>query len=448
MADRREISGWGRWPRVLCAIATPSDPQEAACRIPAMDRVIARGLARSYGDSTLNPTGVISTSRLDRMISFDPETGVLVAEAGVTLGAIIAAFLRRGFFLPVTPGTKFVTLGGAVASDVHGKNHHHDGSFGDHVAWLDIADGEGRVHRCSPHENPDLFNLTFGAMGLTGIVLRVALRLRPVASAWILQRTLVAPGLDAAIDLFEAHHDASYSVAWIDCMARGAELGRSLIYLGAHAGVEVLDAERARAPLASPPRRARRVPFDAPGFALNRFSVGLFNRLYYARGRGVEAERLIDWDSYFYPLDSLLEWNRIYGRRGFAQYQCALPLAGARDGLAALLGAIAEAGCGSFLSVLKRFGPGAPQRPLSFPLEGYTLALDFPLSATALRLMDRLDAITRAAGGRLYLAKDSRMSAETFRAGYGYVLKSFMSRRAALAGAERFASCQSQRLGL
>lgn len=445
MRRREEISGWGRWPRALCALSVPEDPAAAARQIPAAHSLIGRGLGRSYGDSALNPAGVMLSARLDRMISFDPESGVLVAEAGVTLAGIIAAMLPRGFFLPVTPGTKFVTLGGAVASDVHGKNHHHDGSFGDHVLWFDLADGEGQVLRCSPSENAELFHLTFGAMGLTGIVLRVALRLRPVSSAWIAQRTLVAADLDAAIDLFEAHHAAPYSVAWIDCLARGEQLGRSLIYLGRHAEVGTLDPVRARAPLSAPPRRPRRVPFDAPGFALNRLSVSLFNRLYYARGRGAEAERLIDWDSYFYPLDSLLEWNRIYGRRGFAQYQCALPLAGARDGLAALLDAIAAAGCGSFLSVLKRFGPGAPQRPLSFPVEGYTLALDFPVSAAALRLLDRLDAITCAAGGRLYLAKDSRMTADTFRSGYGPGLDRV---RAVRAGAGRFASCQSQRLGL
>lgn len=448
----REFSGWGRWPRRRCRTATPPAPGDVARALAAGTPAIARGMGRAYGDCALAPALTLSTRRLDRMIAFDPETGLLEAEAGVTLAAAIAAFLPRGFFPAVTPGTKFVSLGGAIAADVHGKNHHGAGSFGDHVAWFDLLGPDGATRRCAPDANPDLFRATLGGMGLTGVVLRAAIRLRPVETAWIRQRTLPAPDLDAAIAAFEASLDATYSVAWIDCLARGPARGRSLVQIGEHARLAELPPERAAAPLAAPARPARRVPLDAPAFALNAWTVRAFNALYWRAGTraapGGETGRLVDWDSYFYPLDALLDWNRIYGRRGFAQHQAALPLACARDALAEMLDAIAASGLGSFLAVLKRFGPGAPDRPLSFPIEGYTLALDFPLAPEALTLMDRLDEITLAAGGRLYLAKDSRMTQGTFEAAYGAGRTAFARLLAAQPEGTRFASLQSQRLGL
>lgn len=449
----REISGWGRWPRRRCRVAAPASPEAAAALLAeAEGPAIPRGLGRGYGDCAMAPALTLSSRRLDRMLAFDPTTGVLEAEAGVSLGAVIATFLPRGFFPAVTPGTKFVTLGGAIAADVHGKNHHGAGSFGDHVDWLDLTGPDGATRRCSRGENPDLFAATLGGMGLTGLVARAAIRLRPVETAWIRQRTLPAPDLDAAIAAFEANLDATYSVAWIDCLARGASRGRSLVQLGEHARAAELAPdlapERRAAPLEAPRRPSRRAPFDAPGWALNPLSVRAFNGLYWRAGLRGPRERLTDWDSYFYPLDSLLEWNRIYGRRGFAQYQSALPLAAAREALAEQLEAIAASGLGSFLAVLKRFGPGAPDRPLSFPIEGYTLALDFPLTSEALTLMDRLDEITLAAGGRIYLAKDARMTQATFEAAYGAGRTAFARLIAAQGGAGRFGSLQSRRLGL
>lgn len=440
---RARLSGWGRWPVRDCAILTPAAPDPAA--FPPEGEFIARGQGRGYGDCAMNPAGVLSTRRLDRLTAFDPETGVLVAEAGVTLARVIEAFLPRGFFPMVTPGTKFVTIGGAIAADVHGKNHHLAGSFGDHVLWFDLLCGDGEVRRCSPESESALFNATFGGMGLTGIVLRAAIRLQRVESGWIDQKTVAAADLDEAFAAFEAHMDATYSVAWIDCLARGAARGRSLVHIGEHAP----GAGRAD-PFGIPRKRQRRVPLDAPSFALNRFTVRAFNHVYHRAGVKAPAEREVDWDGYFYPLDALLEWNRIYGARGFAQYQNVLPLATARDALAEMLDVIAASGRASFLAVLKRFGPGAPQRPLSFPMEGYTLALDFPLSPEALTLMDRLDEITLAAGGRLYLAKDSRMTQATFETGYGAGLGAFSRLVDAERerGGARFASLMSRRLGL
>ena len=446
MSNTQELSGWGRWPRRACHVATPGDPG-ALDQALAEGSAIARGLGRAYGDSALNPECTVSTARLDRLISFDEAAGELVAEAGVSLAQIIETFLPRGFFPAVTPGTKFVTLGGAIAADVHGKNHHVAGAFGDHVAWFDLTGPDGKTRRCSPQENPDLFHATIGGMGLTGVITRAAVRLLPVETGWIRQRTVVAPDLDAAMSTFEDNLDATYSVAWIDCLAGGTAQGRSLVYLGEHALAGDPDLPRGD-PLQPPSRRKKKIPFDAPSWALNRFSVKAFNHLYFRAGKRAPESQLIDWDTYFYPLDAVLEWNRIYGARGFAQYQCALPLETSREGLSAQLDAIAGAGLGSFLAVLKRFGEGADQRPLSFPAEGYTLALDFPLSPAALTLMDRLDEITLAHGGRLYLAKDSRMTQCTFEESYGTDASGFAKLRAALPEGTRFQSLQSRRLGL
>jgi FAD/FMN-containing dehydrogenase len=441
------ISGWGGWPRRTCRISVPVDPFRVADALIG-ESAIARGLGRAYGDSALNPDCTVLTRRLDRLLAFDAETGALVAESGVSLARMIEVLLPRGFFPPVVPGTKFVTLGGAIAADVHGKNHHIAGSFGNHVLWFDLLTIDGGVRRCSPSSNVDLFQATLGGMGLTGIVLRAAIRLLPIESGWIRQRTIVAPDLNTAIDAFEANLASTYSVAWIDCLAGGLARGRSLVYLGEHASRADLPPGMAAHPFATPRRSARWFPAYAPSWIMNQWSVRAFNHVYFRKGYRQPPDRLVDWDRYFFPLDSILEWNRIYGRPGFAQYQCALPLAAARDALTDMLDAIASGGLGSFLSVLKRFGAGVPDRPLSFPVEGYTLALDFPLSPAALTMMDRLDEITIAAGGRIYLAKDSRMTQRTFEAGYG-------AGRAALsvviprsAGNRSFASLQSRRLGI
>lgn len=447
MSAAEDLDGWGRWPRRRCRVARPAAPDLAA---QALDRptAIARGLGRGYGDCAMNPELTVSTARLNRFLAFDTEAAEMTAEAGVSLAEIIATFLPRGFFPAVTPGSKFVTLGGAIAADVHGKNHHREGAFGEHVAWLDLLGGDGRIRRCSAQENPALFRATLGGMGLTGVVLRAAIRLKRVESAWIAQRTIVAPDLDAAIAAFETNLDATYSVAWIDCLAAGASRGRSLVYLGEHATRAQLPADRVADPFAIRSRPALTAPMDAPSWALNRWSVRAFNHVYFAAGRRAPNKVLVDWDRYFYPLDALRRWNRIYGARGFAQYQCALPLAVARDALVEQLDAIAAAGLGSFLAVLKRFGVGAPDRPLSFPIEGYTLALDFPLTGAALTLMDRLDDITLAAGGRLYLAKDSRMTQGMFEAGYPAAGAALAAAMAEGAGGARFASLLSRRLGL
>ncbi|MCX7567517.1 FAD-binding oxidoreductase [Sulfitobacter sp. F26169L] len=437
------LSGWGRYPVLNASVHAPRSFAELQDDVRTAQSVIARGNGRAYGDSAINTAATIKTRHLNRMLAFDPETGQLIAEPGVLLGDIIAAFLSRGWFLPVAPGTKFVSLGGAIAADVHGKNHHKDGSFRNCVDWVDVMDAQGAVTRCSGLENPVLFDHTLGGMGLTGVITRAAIRLRSVETAWMVQTTYPAANLKAAMDIFEANLEASYSVAWIDCLATGSTKGRSLVTLGEHARLNDLPKDRAQTPFDVPNKRTWTVPFEAPGFALNKVTARAFNALYYRTGSRKAGQQIINWDSFFFPLDAILHWNRIYGRKGFAQFQCVLPLGASQAGISALLSAIAKAEAGVFLAVLKRFGP--QRSAFSFPMEGYTLALDFPINPRSLRLLTELDRITLDHGGRFYLAKDARMSADVFAASDKRI-EAFRAARQDNGWKNSFASAQSQRL--
>ena len=438
----RQLAGWGRYPVLDCRTSEPSTAEDAAAALAGS--VIARGNGRSYGDASLAPDGTLITSRLDRMLAFDPATGELACEAGTLLADIVSTFVPRGWFPPVTPGTKWVTVGGMIAADVHGKNHHGAGSFCEHVEWIELALGDGTVFRCSRDNHPDLFAATCGGMGLTGIILTASFRMIPVETAWIAQTVERAANLDHVFAAFEANKHRTYSVAWVDCLATGADLGRSVIFFGEHATAEQLPPSERAAPFRQALRKPRRVPFDFPALALNRLSVRAFNTIYYRQQRG--AGGLATLDSYFYPLDALLEWNRIYGRRGFVQYQCVLPLAASRKGLTDLLAAAAREGNASFLAVLKLMGRESFGL-LSFPIEGYTLALDFPVNPPTLRLLERFDAIVAAYGGRVYLAKDARMSAAMFASFYPR-LPEFRDVRRKYGLEGRFGSAQSVRLGI
>ncbi len=420
--------------------ATIGDAAAAFANQPA----IARGNGRSYGDSSLSPTCTTITSRLDRILAFDETTGTLTCEAGTMLADIVAVFIRRGWFPPVTPGTKFVTVGGMIAADVHGKNHHVAGSFCEHVLWLDLALGDGTVLRCSQTDHSDLFAATCGGMGLTGIILRAAFTLIPVTSAWIEQTVERAPNLREVMALFERASDRTYSVAWVDCLARGSDLGRSVVFLGEHASAEQLPRQHAADPLELAPRRSLRVPIDLPRMALNRMFVSAFNALYYRRHQ--PSRGFVDVDRYFYPLDALLEWNRIYGKSGFVQYQCVLPRAASYSALSALLDSAAREGNASFLAVFKLMGSGSFGH-LSFPMEGYTLTLDFPATDMTLRLLDRFDAIVAEHGGRIYLAKDARTTRAMIEAGYPK-LPVFREVRRRYGVDQRFRSAQAARLEL
>ena len=406
-----KLSGWGRFPVHDANVVSPRDLSMLVdCVKSGMS--IARGNGRAYGDSAISLSNTVHTKHFNHMLEFDRNTGHLVVESGVVLADIIDAFMPIGWFPAVTPGTKYVTVGGMIAADVHGKNHHKDGGFGNFVNWIDLMDAAGNIVRCSSQENSELFNWTIGGMGLTGIILRASIRLRSIESAWIRQETIAAPNLDHAMESLENSGDSTYSVAWIDCQSTGDRLGRSLVMLGEHAKLSDLSGKKRTDPLNAGKKRKITVPIDFPSWILNGFTIGVFNRIYYLNGKRKTGTNLVDWDSYFYPLDALLGWNKIYGRNGFAQFQCVLPQSHSQTGLRSLLSAIVASGQGSFLAVLKKLG--SQSGGISFPMPGFTLALDFPVNRKSLSLMADLDRITLNHGGRFYLAKDSRMTAKTF----------------------------------
>ncbi|HEX5724537.1 MAG TPA: FAD-binding oxidoreductase [Longimicrobiaceae bacterium] len=417
LARLQPLSGWGRFPVQACRLYRPEKRSELAevLRSHPAGGCVSRGLGRAYGDAALNQDGgVVSHLRLNRLLDFDPATGVLECEAGVSFAEILATFLPRGWFLPVTPGTKFVTVGGAVAADVHGKNHHRDGTIARFVERLTLLTPARGVLHCSPDENTEVFWATVGGMGLTGAILAVRLRLAPVESAYVTVDEERTPHVDAALERFAESDDGyRYSVAWIDCLATGRALGRGVLMRGNHAPAAQA---RGRDPLALPHRRGTRVPVELPAGTLNRFSVAAFNRLYRA-AHPDRAGRLVDLDAFFYPLDAVRDWNRLYGRRGFVQYQAVLPLERGRDGMVRLLEALAASRRPSFLAVLKRFGDANPGL-LSFPLAGYTLALDLPVAAGLVEFVHGLDRVVLEHGGRVYLAKDATLTPASFAAMY------------------------------
>ena len=433
-----KISGWGRYPVVEARVAWPKSAAgvDEALR-SCGEGSIARGLGRSYGDSSLS-ANMISTRWLDHLLSFDAQTGLLHCEAGLSLSGILEVFAPKGWFLPVTPGTRFVTVGGAIASDVHGKNHHVAGCFCDHVESIELLVEPGRTLRCSPSENAGLFRATCGGMGLTGIILSAAIRLKPVKSLLIDQTTYKSPNLRESLELFARHEDKPYSVAWIDCISGGESLGRSLLMTGDHASEGGLQQAGGSSRI--------ELPVDMPPALLNRFSIRAFNTLYYHRIRAKSVESRLHYEPFFYPLDSIGSWNRMYGRNGFTQYQFVVPKEAGYPAMDRILKEIVASGRGSFLAVLKAFGK-RNDNLLSFPVEGYTLALDFRIERELFPLLDRLDAMVLGYGGRLYLTKDARMGAETFKRSYPE-WERFQAVREAHGARGRFISQQSKRLGL
>lgn len=443
-----ELTGWGRYPTFETAVFEPATPIEAAHLQEGLVGFAPRGNGRAYGDAAIGMTSCLCLSEIDRFCSFEETSGRLTVEAGVLLADIIAEFLPRGFFPPVVPGTQLVTVGGMIAADVHGKNHHVAGSFGEHVESFSLALPDGEVVTCSPEIHADLFDATIGGMGLTGSVLQATFRLSRIETGWIKQNTIVARDLAQALSVLSQHNEAPYSAAWIDCLASGAALGRSLIYLGEHASKADVEALKPGAPSA-PSRRQRRlaVPVDLPGFTLNRWSVAAFNEIYFRKGaRTAGTPFLNDADPFFFPLDGILHWNRIYGRRGFLQHQSVVPAEHAHDVIGEILDRIAKRGNASFLAVLKKLGPSS-RGLMSFPSPGFTLALDLALDKGIFAFLDEIDALVAAASGRIYLAKDARQSRATFEAGYPN-LQRFREIRRRIGAEGRIASRLSDRLGI
>jgi FAD/FMN-containing dehydrogenase len=413
----REIHGWGRYPRGRAELVRPERLREVAP--PATGAVIARGQGRSYGDAAMSSNGVVMlTERLNRFLHFDEANGELTAEAGTTVAELLDVLLPRGFFPTVTPGTKHVSLGGCFAADVHGKNHHRDGAFAEHVNEIELVTADGERRRCSRQEDSELFWTTAGGMGLTGLITQLTLKLLSVESVWVIARNHPARDLDALFEMLEDdEYDDKYSVAWVDALARGARLGRGILTTGHHATLDELP-QSFISPLARDATSSYQVPFDFPSWILNRTSLAAFNEIYFRRQSSRQTSFVASLDSFFYPLDRIDNWNRMYGSRGFTQYQCVLPASTSRRGLRLLLETLAASTCSSFLAVLKRFGP-EDEGPLSFPMEGYTLALDLPMTGPELfSVLNRFDELVLEHGGRVYLAKDSRLAPGSFRRMY------------------------------
>ena len=419
MIEARDVAlapttSWGRVLRSRARVAEPAYRDELAtafARGSSAEPALAHGLGRSYGDVCLNGGGhLIRTGRLDRLIAADWSTGVVRAEAGLTIGALLTLAVPRGWFVPVTPGTKFVTLGGAVANDVHGKNHHGAGTFGCHVRRLGLLRSDGEVIEIGPDDRPQLFAATVGGLGLTGIVVWVELKLDRIASSDFTVETERLRDLDGFFRAAEAGSDWPYTVAWVDCLAKGRTLGRGLYSRGRHAedGPLVPHADRAKL----------KVPLDAPAALLGPASVRLFNAAYSRQPAG-GVPRRVPYGKFLYPLDGIADWNRLYGTRGFFQHQSVVPLAEAPRALQRLLEFTSEARQGSFLVVLKLFGPRPSPGILSFPREGATFALDLPnRGAETMRLLGRMADVVLEAGGRLYPAKDATMTGAQFRQGF------------------------------
>jgi len=441
----QQLSGWGRYPVEECRVYRPEKRRGAGDVVRACEEtLIPRGLGRSYGDAAINGGGaVLDYSRLNRMLDFNAETGVLECEAGVSLAEILDVFVPRGFFLPVLPGTKFVTVGGAIANDVHGKNHHVDGTFSRYVDQLTLMTPAGETLVCSPDENSEAFWATVGGVGLTGLILSARLQLRPVKTAYVRADYVRAANLDAALSAMDESDDRyTYSVAWVDCLSKGGALGRSILMRSNLAGPD--EAPRGADPLRPKKKAGKTVPLNFPGFALNPLSIKAFNTLFYAMHRSVDG-KIVDFDSYFCPLDSIGHWNRMYGKKGFSQFQATFPF-GESAGLTELLELISGSSCASFLAVLKRMGTQGPGM-LSYPSEGYTLTLDIPMRRDLVPLLRNMERLVLNRGGRMYMAKDATALPETFAQMYPR-LDEFRAVKERLDPQYRFSSTQSRRLGI
>ena len=401
------LPSWGNYPKADNIVYRFDNRQALRKIIHECSEWIAYGNGRSYGDSALGPN-LIHVKPYNYLLSFNEETGILHCQAGVLLSEILEVFIPRGWFLSVTPGTKFITIGGAIASDVHGKNHHTAGSFADFTVEFTMMLPDGEVVKCSRKVNSELFRATCGGMGLTGIILEAKIKLKQIRSSMIDQITIKTKNLKETFEAFEKYKGYTYSVAWIDCLANGDQLGRCLLTIGEHAddgGLDYVSAKKTT------------IPLEFPSLILNNLTMKLFNRLYYLKAKNGVSRQKVGIDSFFYPLDAIGHWNRIYGRHGFTQYQFVLPLEKSYEGLEEILTHVAISVKGSFLAVLKLFGKSNANW-LSFPMEGYTLALDFKIESSLFERLNELDEIVLKYGGRFYLSKDARVAKATFEEGY------------------------------
>lgn len=404
-----KVSSWGRLSADEHKVVPLTDPATLANTLHNNTPGVSIGMGRSYGDACLNPGGTLwKTTGLDHFISFNAATGRLVCEAGTLLRDIQRMAVPQGWMLPVTPGTQLVTVGGAIANDIHGKNHHKFGTFGDHIIQLSLLRTDGESLECGPNLRADWFHATVGGLGLTGVITTIELQLRPIKGPWLQSETIPFMGLDQFFHLAdESEADWEHTVSWIDCLAGAA--GRGLFMRANHCDILA----------ARPKARHLSIPFTPPVSLVNAWTLKPFNWAYFTANKRKAGLTLCDYESFFYPLDNIQNWNRVYGPGGFYQYQSVVPREVGQEAIQGMLREIAQSGQGSFLAVLKTFGNEPARGMLSFPQPGVTLALDFPnRGLKTLALFERLDAIVRQAGGRIYPAKDARMPRDLFESGY------------------------------
>ena len=402
----QKVTNWGNFPVVEKEIKSEDSIEKIKDFVRNNNEVIARGNGRCYGDASLSEH-IFSTKRLNKFISFDRLNGVIECESGVLLSEILEVIVPQGYFLYVTPGTKFISVGGAIASDVHGKNHHAEGCFSEYLETFSLLNENSEVITCSRTQNEDKFWATIGGMGLTGIILSAKFKLKNIETAYIRQESIKAENLDEIFKLFDESESWTYNVAWIDCLQTGKNIGRSIMMRGEHAFKHELPKKFQQNPLRLKQKFIPKVPFYFPDFMLNKWSVKLFNYLYFNKQQKKEVKNFVDYETFFYPLDVVNDWNKIYGKKGFIQYQMVIPKEKGKAGMKKILETIAKSGNGSFLAVLKLFGKENPSAYNSFPLEGYTLALDFKVNPKLAKLVSDLDEIVEEFGGRIYLTKDS-----------------------------------------
>jgi decaprenylphospho-beta-D-ribofuranose 2-oxidase len=439
-----EVYNWSRYPRVLAnqhSFTRVSELRDLLKRVPSL---IARGSGLSYGDASLSGE-VVSTLRFNKMLRFNRAAGVIRCESGVTLDEILQVIVPAGWFLPVTPGTKFITLGGAVAADVHGKNHHKEGSFSHYVKSLTIMGADGKITECSATKNQELFHLTCGGMGLTGVILEIEIELKKIESSLITQKNVPANNLQQLLDELRNYNHHTYSVAWIDCLSGGKNMGRGVLMIGEHALLNELPQSMHKQPLRLHTKPRLNVPFEMPSLMLNSITTRLFNNVYFNLKKLRDGRFFTHYDKFFYPLDFILHWNLLYGKPGFLQYQFVIPFDGGDRALHVILKKITESKLASFLAVLKVMGEA--EHPLSFGMPGYTLALDFPISQQLFPLLEELDAVVADHGGKLYLAKDARMKQKVFSQSYAQY-NEVKSKLKKYNGHVKFESFLSQRLSL
>jgi len=419
--SEREFWGWGRYPRVQAFCARPERSRGVVEAFA--DRrgspVLGFGLGRSYGDAALIEGGrVILTERLDRMLHFDPMTGWLRCESGVSIKTLVDTFVPRGFFPPVVPGTQFVTVGGAIANDIHGKNHHVDGTFADHVRRVEILTGRGEIVICDAQTEPELFWATVGGLGLTGIILSLEVKLQPIDNPYIEMDSIRVENLDHFFEINAESAQFSHTVSWIDCVTTGNAMGRGIYMRGRHAQGETQESPSLLGRIAEKVSPLLDVPLDGPEWLMNPLTMRAFNTAYFRKHPKGARSVVTHYEPFFFPLDFVRNWNRIYGGRGMLQYQLVVPHDPQSAAIRAVLDAVTKAGMASFLAVIKTFGDKGHDG-LSFPMPGVTLALDFPnTGAPLLALCDRLDEIVIHAGGRVYLGKDARLSRQSFQQMY------------------------------